>query len=212
MKQEVVLRKIQPEDLLHVVAVHINSFPESALTRLGAQIVRRYYLWQLTGPHKKVWATGAYVGDDCAGFSFSGIYNGSTSGFIQQNKRFLVKEVLLRPWLLFNPLFMKRLGEGVKLIRCYSKKRSPKITVAGQLQMTDYGILSIAVADKYQKSGIGQMLMLDAEKEARKYGYRQICLTVHPDNTKAVRFYEKQNWQKFYQSDSWNGAMIKSLQ
>ena len=212
MKQEVVLKKLQPADLVKVVRVHINSFPDSALTKLGAQIVRRYYLWQLTGPHKKVWATGAFVGNDCAGFSFSGIFNGSTSGFIQQNKRFLVQEVLLRPWLLFNPLFRNRLGEGVKLLRRYSKKRSPKSAVAVQSQMTDYGILAIAVADKYQKLGIGQLLMLDAEKEARKYGYRQICLSVHPENQKAVRFYEKQNWQKFYQSDSWNGAMIKNLQ
>lgn len=210
MKQEFVLKELEPEDLRQVVGVHINSFPESALTKLGAKIVRRYYLWQLTGPHRKVRATGAFIGNDCAGFSFSGIFNGSTSGFIQQNKGFLVKEVLLRPWLLFNPLFMKRLGEGVKLLRRSSKKRSPK-SAAGESQMTDYGILSIAVADKYQKSGIGQMLMIDAEKEARKYGYRQICLTVHPDNQKAVRFYEKQNWQKFYQSDSWNGAMIKNL-
>ena len=211
MKREVVLKKLQPEDLPHVAGVHINSFPESALTKLGAPIVRRYYLWQLTGSHRKVRAIGAFVGDDCAGFSFSGIFNGSTSGFIQQNKRFLVKEVLLRPWLLFNPLFMKRLGEGVKLLRRSSGKQQPKSAVAGQSPMTDYGILSIAVAEKYQKSGIGQMLMLDAEKEARNYGYRQICLTVHPENRKAVRFYEKQNWQKFYQSDSWNGAMIKNL-
>lgn len=211
MKQEFVLKELEPEDLRQVAGVHLNSFPESALTKLGAKIVRRYYLWQLTGPHRKVRATGAFVGSDCAGFSFSGIFNGSTSGFIQQNKSFLVKEVLLRPWLIFNPLFMKRLGEGVKLLRRASKKRSPKSAAGGESPMTDYGILSIAVADKYQKSGIGQMLMLDAEKEARKYGYRQICLTVHPDNQKAVRFYEKQNWQKFYQSDCWNGAMIKNL-
>ena len=209
MKQEVVLKKLEPEDLLKVVRVHIGSFPESALTKLGSQIVRRYYLWQLTGPHKKVRATGAFIGDDCAGFSFSGIFNGSTSGFLRQNKKFLIKEVLLHPWLIVNPLFMKRLGEGVKILR--RKPEKPPPTVAPVEQFPDYGILSIAVSDKYQKSGIGQLLMLDAEQEALKCGYNQICLTVHPGNTKAVRFYEKQNWQKFYQGDSWNGAMIKNL-
>ncbi len=212
MKQEVVLKKLQPEDLGKVVRVHINSFPESALTKLGAQIVRRYYLWQLTGPHKKIWAIGAFLDDDCAGFSFSGIFHGSTSGFIQQNKKFLVKEVLFHPWLLFNPLFTKRLGEGIKLLRRSSKKQTISGAGPEQPRIPDYGILSIAVSEKYQKLGIGQLLMLDAEKEALKYGYEQICLTVHPDNKKAVRFYEKQNWQKFYQSESWNGAMIKKLQ
>jgi ribosomal protein S18 acetylase RimI-like enzyme len=211
MKPEIVLRKLEIEDLPQIAVVHINSFPESALTRLGASIVERYYLWQLTGPHEKVHAVGAFVAGDCAGFSFSGKFSGSTSGFIKQNKMFLAKKVLLRPRLLFNPLFQKRLTEGVKLLAKFSRKKPARQNSDDQPRISEYGILSIAVSGKYQKSGIGQMLMLDAENEALKYGYREICLTVHPDNKKAVRFYEKLDWQKFPPNDLWRGAMIKLL-
>ena len=211
MNNEVTLKKLEPADLPQVVRVHLDSFPDSALTRLGAEVVRLYYLWQLTGPHEKVRATGAFAGDDCVGFSFSGIFNGSTSGFIQRNKTALIVNSLMRPWLIFNPLFFTRLREGVKLLRRFNKKKSVSIDGDKKTKQQIYGILSIAVAGSCQKAGIGQMLMRDAEDEAVKYGYESICLTVHPDNKTAVKFYEKQNWQRFRQSDLWDGAMIKLL-
>ena len=211
MSNEIKLRKLEPADLPQVVRVHLSSFPDSALSKLGAEVVRLYYLWQLDGPHEKVQATGAFAGNDCVGFSFSGIFNGSTSGFINQNKTALIVNSLMRPWLIFNPLFFKRLREGVKLLRRFTRKKTASADGGKKTKQQIYGILSIAVAGNCQKAGIGQMLMRDAEEEAVKYGYESICLTVHPENIKAVKFYEKQNWQRFRQSDLWDGAMIKLL-
>lgn len=211
MNNEITLRELEPADLPQVVRVHLDSFPDSALTKLGAEVVRLYYLWQLTGPHEKVRATGAFAGKDCVGFSFSGIFNGSTSGFIHQNKSALIVNSLMRPWLIFNPLFFKRLREGVKLLRRFAIKKNVSSESNKKPKKKFYGILSIAVAGNCQKAGIGQMLMRDAEQEAVKYGYESICLTVHPDNVKAVKFYEKQNWQRFREADLWDGAMIKLL-
>ncbi|MGB7208349.1 MAG: GNAT family N-acetyltransferase [Pyrinomonadaceae bacterium] len=210
MNPEVILKHLKVKDLPLIAQVHIDSFPDSALTKLGPAVVERYYLWQLTGPHKKVWATGAFVTDECAGFSFSGIFNGSTSGFIYRYKASLIKAVLSRPQLFFNPLFLKRLGEGVRLLTRFSRKK-PASTAATSSRTPNYGILSIAVAPQFQKLGIGQLLMFDAEDEALKYGCREICLTVHPGNVKAVRFYESHNWQRFAPSNLWNGAMVKTL-
>ena len=211
MNNEITLRKLETADLPQVARVHLNSFPDSALSKLGAEVVRLYYLWQLNGPHEKVRATGAFAGENCAGFSFSGIFDGSTSGFINQNKTALIVNFLMRPWLVFNPLFFKRMREGVKLSRRLTKKKKVSRASVKSSNIKVYGILSIAVASNCQKSGIGQMLMSDAEAEAVRYGYESICLTVHPDNVKAVKFYEKQNWQRFRQSDLWDGAMVKLL-
>ena len=210
MDREVILKHLEVEDLPLIARVHIDSFPDSALTKLGPEVVELYYLWQLTGPHKKVWATGAFVADECVGFSFSGIFNGSTSGFIHKYKASLIKAVLSRPQLVFNLLFLKRLSEGVRLMTRFSRKKPPS-NAAESSSTLNYGILSIAVAPQFQKLRIGRLLMLDAEDEALKYGCREICLTVHPGNIKAVQFYESQNWQRFAPSNLWNGAMIKSL-
>lgn len=207
---EVVLKEITPEDLGKVAAVHIDSFSESALTKLGAAIIERYYLWQLTGPHKNVRAVGAFVGGDCAGFSFSGVFDGSTAGFLDQNKSFLVKQVLLHPWLLFNSLFLKRLFSGVQILRRFANRK--RITTERKpAKSLPYGILSIAVSTRYQNLGIGKVLMIDAEEEAAKCGFQQIELTVSPDNHKSIIFYEKLNWQKVPPDDSWKGYMIKGL-
>lgn len=211
MSNGITLRKLEPADLPQVARVHLGSFPDSALSKLGAEVVRLYYLWQLNGPHEKVQATGAFAGEDCVGFSFSGIFNGSTSGFIHRNKTALIVNSLMRPWLVFNPLFFKRLREGVRLLRRFTGKKPASTESVKSSKAKIYGILSIAVAENCQKSGIGHLLMRDAEDEAVKYGYKSICLTVHPDNKKAVKFYEKQNWQRFRQTDLWDGAMIKLL-
>jgi ribosomal protein S18 acetylase RimI-like enzyme len=210
MKPEVVLRALDKDDLPQVALVHIDAFPNSALSRLGREVVEQYYVWQLTGPHEKVRATGAFVVDDCAGFSFSGIFNASTSGFIQNNRALLISSVLRHPGLFLDRPFLERMKAGLRLLVGFAK-RKPRTERNEVLVMPNYGILSIAVSPRFQKLGIGQMLMLDAEDEAVRYGRRKICLTVHPANKKAVRFYEKQDWQRFVTNDLWNGAMTKNL-
>ena len=45
------IAQIKPEHLPGVAALHARAFPDSALTRLGLEAVRRYYEWQLQGPH-----------------------------------------------------------------------------------------------------------------------------------------------------------------
>ncbi len=210
-KAKVVLKEIAIDDLEKIAEVHIDSFSDSALTKLGSAIVERYYLWQLTGPHRNVHAVGAFVGDNCAGFSFSGVFDGSTSGFLRQNRSFLVKEVLLHPWLLFNSLFLNRLVSGVKILRRFNKKKPSEEKENKPKKQLPYGILSIAVSNKYQNLGIGKLLMNDAEADAKKCGFEQIELTVSPENHKAVRFYEKLSWQKVAEDNVWKGYMIKNL-
>lgn len=210
IEPNILIREIKKDDLGKVANVHINAFPESALTKLGLEVVKRYYLWQLTGPHKKVRATGAFIDNDCVGFSFSGEFNGSVSGFLNQNKTFLFKEVIIHPWLVFNSLFLKRLLLGLKLLKKFNKKKKRKVEKKKERPNT-CGILSIAVSKNHQKLGIGKRLMNDAEKEAIKYGYERIGLTVNPDNKNAVSFYEKLNWKKTQSDDLWNGSMTKAL-
>jgi ribosomal protein S18 acetylase RimI-like enzyme len=208
--QSVVLKEITKDDLSKVAEVHRDSFPESALTKLGSAIVERYYLWQLTGPHENVHAVGAFVDDNCAGFSFSGVFNGSTSGFLEQNKSFLVNQVLLRPWLIFNSLFMNRLVYGVQILRRFTKKKQ-KAKATKKPKPLPFGILSIAVSNKYQNLGIGKILMNDAEAKATESGFEQMELTVSPENLNAVRFYEKLDWHRVPADENWKGYMVKAL-
>jgi len=55
--------------------------------------------------------------------------------------------------------------------------------------------LGIALFPKYQHQGHGEPLMRAALDAARAHGYRQVSLTVHPENP-AIRLYERCGFEK----------------
>ncbi len=173
---EIVFRELTKADLSEVAEVHLDSFLDSNLNRLGATFVERYYLWQLTGPHRIVRAFGAFDDGSCVGFSFGGSFKGSFSGFIRENKGDLVKAVVRRPWLVFNKKFRGMALAGAKMLLPrpnITKNTSPK---SPSQKTIEFGVLSIAVAREYRKLGIGERLISDAEAEAAKNGFVKLFL------------------------------------
>ena len=55
--------------------------------------------------------------------------------------------------------------------------------------------LGIALEPAYQRRGFGRRLMRAALQAARDYGYRQVSLTVHPENP-AIALYESCGFEK----------------
>ena len=194
-------------DLLNVARIHLRAFPESALSKLGLEAIRRYYEWQLNGPHD-VDAWGVSNEDRLVGFCFSGIFRGAFSGFIQKNRWFLAWSVIKNPALFRNVTFRHRLSSAIK---CISRKSQPSKVRPSTKSPTSYGILSIAVDPDYHGMGIGKALMEHCEKLASQKGFNQMRLTVNPGNTKAIRFYEHLGWKKDMIEELWKGCMIKTL-
>lgn len=208
------IRQIEPSHLSQVATVHLAAFSDSALTKLGREAVRRYYEWQIIGPHDGL-NIGAFVGGDLVGFCFGGIRRGALGGFLERNRAFLIRRVMTHPWLLTNPLFRERAQFAVKRLfgRFITKrKQAPQLAAVNVVQQVPaFGILSIAVDPKYQGHGASQLLMEYSETEARKRGFARMHLTVHPSNTRAVRFYEKMGWQRDTVDGEWEGSMSKVL-
>lgn len=200
---------LQVTDLDDIVNIHLAAFPKSALTLLGKEAVRRYYEWQLTGPHQCL-AIGAV--DDSgriAGFCFGGVFHGALSGFVEKNKKFLVLQVLQRPWLVFtNPIFRDRLSLGIRV----SRNRVLPLDQESKNKHNVFGILAIAVDQDLQGKGIGQLLMRYSETYAIAQGFTQMRLTVARDNHQAIHFYEMNDWYKEINSNGWTGTMIKDLE
>jgi len=208
------IQPLNQSDLPSVALLHAAAFPDSALTKLGLEAVRRYYEWQLNGPHD-VDALGAFHGDRLVGFCFSGIFRGAMSGFLQRNWLFLTVCVLIRPWLIINPIFRERAILAVNILKRLLRqliKRRRKLTHQGSpASSKSYGILSIAVDPNYQGLGIGRMLMEYSEAIAREKGFSEMDLTVNPQNEKAIRFYERLGWEKVVNEGRWTGLMRKRL-
>jgi ribosomal protein S18 acetylase RimI-like enzyme len=201
------IRELTPRDLSSIAATHLRAFPESALTALGMEAVRRYYEWQLTGPHD-VAAFGAFTENEMAGFCFGGVFRGAMSGFLQKHRKYLAWRVITHPWLLSSPLFRDRLGNGLSILKRFSK---PQGSTAKAPKQLSFGILSIAVDPRFQGQGAGKLLMAASETVARAQGFAEMNLSVHPANQQAIRFYESLGWQKVTKSEAWSGEMTKLL-
>jgi len=201
------IRNLDTADLSAVARVHCAAFPKSAITAFGPEAVRRYYSWQLLGPHDAV-AVGAESGQELVGFCFAGLFNGSTSGFLRKHRGFLLGRLLVRPWLAGNELIRTRIRTGLRLLWRLGRRPLPS---PPRSAAKSFGILSIAVSPRHQGSGIGKMLMLHCEAAAREMGLTQMHLTVDPANTRAVTVYERLGWIRAEEGVRWKGKMVKKL-
>ncbi|PKO04174.1 MAG: hypothetical protein CVU41_18405 [Chloroflexi bacterium HGW-Chloroflexi-3] len=203
------IRTVTDDDLIEISRIHLAAFPESALTKLGAEAVHRYYHWQLHGPHD-CFAIATFGENQTLGFCFGGVFRGALGGFLQKNKKFLFWRVLLRPWLLFNEIFRERLKTAFRSLRIFPTKKKVKKTSILSNPVSSFSILSIAVDPAIQTKGVGKVLMKAVEEEAIRQGYDRIHLTVHPSNTNAIQFYLRVGWIK-NEEDPWAGVMYKIL-
>jgi len=185
------------------------TFPESALTKFGAESIRRYYLWQLNGPHKSL-CIGAFDETKMVGFCFAGVFREAETGFLRKNRIFLIWRIMTHPWLLNNEIVRDRINYGLQALKRLARKKKAQ-AAQPKPAVERFGILSIAVHPQYQALGIGKLLMADVETSARQGGFNLMRLSVHPNNRQAVLFYEGLGWKKKLTNGAWEGYMEKSL-
>lgn len=213
--QTLSVRNLGVSDLASVASIHVQAFPDSALTKLGFEAVRRYYEWQMKGPHD-AYNIGAFDNDGTlGGFCFGGIFRGALGGFLDANRRYLISRVITRPWLLANPLFFDRVRLAVQSLNWRSRRVVAKPRPAAQqpqVQRRSFGILSIAVRPNLRGTGVAQLLMSHSEQMAKQLGYSMMNLSVHEANSRAIGFYEKLGWTRVMDDDGvWQGRMTKTL-
>jgi ribosomal protein S18 acetylase RimI-like enzyme len=204
----ITLRSLTEGDLLEVARIHCAAFPKELLTMLGTEAVRRYYLWQLIGPHDTV-ALGAFREQELVGYCFAGVFRGATSGFLRHNRLFLVGCALKRPGMILHPKFYSRLRLFLRALR--PKKSPPSPIAVSDAPRRRFGILAIAVHPACQGEGVGKALMRESEAIAKSQGFQTIALSVAPDNTQAIQFYQRQGFRHDQTSSAGQIRMVKDL-
>ncbi len=202
------VRALTPDDLPAMAEVHRAAFSEAALSLLGNEAVRRYYEWQMEGPHEAE-SLGAFQGDRLVGLCVGGLFRGAVSGFVRKNVLWLIFRILMTPQIFFTEEMRSRIGIGLRVFFPKAPpKDAPKIPPAAA---RGYAILSICTHPDVRGSGAGKALILAAEESAKKNGFERMRLTVHPSNSKAIGFYSSLGWQKLKGDGEWKGSMIKPL-
>lgn len=210
-KRMINVRLLTHADLFDVVEIHKTVFYESTLTQLGDKLTYQYYLWQFENSHL-LYPIGAFVNNQLVGFCFSGVFKDSETQFILDNKRLFITSFIVKPKLFFNIEIRKQIITSLQKL---TRKQKNEISYHQKPVVSSsekFGILSIAIDDRYQGYGIGSTLMREVESYAKQSGFTSMRLTVHVDNQKAISFYQKCDWAKvFSPSGIWQGSMRKDL-
>jgi len=200
--------RIESQHLGQVAEVHVRAFPDSALTKLGHEAVKRYYAWQLNGPHDHHFL-GAFDRDTLVAFAVGGKSRGALSGFIRRHRFFLASRLLRHPGIVFSEHGGNAFRTALRLLAPASRKvrPSPKPNEGGR----SFGLLAIAVDPACRRKGAGRLLMQELERFATDRNHLKMHLTVHPNNAKAILFYERLGWMKSEDDGAWGGRMEKAL-
>lgn len=205
---EPTIRVLDSQDIPQVAQVHLAAFPESALSKLGAEGVLRYYAWQMSGPHDAV-TIGILDDTQLLGFCFAGVFHGALSGFLRQNIKFLIWRIITHPHLLVSPLIIDRVKIALRVLL----RRPASSSSLATTPKNSFGMLAIAVLPTAQGRGLGKKIMRYVENKAREDGFAAMHLTVSPKNVHAIRFYERLGWkQSAPAGEIWRGMMTKLLE
>jgi len=199
------------DDLISVANVHLAAFPDAALSKLGMETVRRYYLWYLSSPHDSV-GIGIFIDRKMAGYCIAGVFRGSETIFLRQNIGYIIWYLATHPWLFFDKSVKNRINDAFQIVRqrFFRASSNKEMSKTGRKDM--FGILAIAVEPRYQRFGVGNVLLRDVERLALERGFSSMRLSVHLDNDKAISFYEKNDWEKIPSPDGqWQGYMMKEI-
>lgn len=194
-----------------VARVHRLAFPEGALTALGPEAVRRYYEWQLVGPHDVVALAATGVEAGLIGFAVGGVFRGALSGFLGANRGFLVRTLASHPWLAGRAVVREQRRNGVSLLTRRLPNDEPAAAPPSATASRSFGVLVVAVDPSWARGGVGGALLDALEAEARARGFERMALTVHPANLGAIRFYERAGWSRSSTTSEWPGDMSKPL-
>ena len=191
-----------------IAKCRIKAFPGSLSSKLGTKYVEKMLSYYISGNNFLVYLEKE---GECIGFVTGMVPDGdflcSTREAIDMTYKDILKELIVRPWLLFHPVIMSNLHLVVELVR---KKLSGDVSNENKKPIKEetppeilhsVGLIDIAVSPDFQKNGYGNILLIAFEEQCNRIGKRRMHLSVKPENIAAINAYKKNDWQILAQTD-----------
>lgn len=204
-----VQRPLAPSDLRASATIHVEAFPDAAISQLGLGAAERYHANLLA--RDDVHALAAFSADRLAGFCFGGTARDVEGAFLRENLWFIGAQLLKSPSLFAQPFIRHRIGAGLRFLRPKAAAPATHRVPVESSAPPSFTILYIAVHPDVEGRGVAQQLLDAVEFHARSRGFAQMDLSVYLDNARAIAFYERNGWQRLIQDGAWQGFMFKPL-
>ncbi len=174
------LRLATEADLGIIAECHILSFPKTLSAKLGKAFVIQSLLPFVRDKNK--FMLFILENGKCAGYVNANIRDGSlgsASSMLQSAFGIGLKSVLKKPWLLFHPEMLSKIGLVLRNIKFKivgkPHKKNVYKTPEGSLVV---GLPGMCVHPLFRSKGYATKLMLAAESKVKALGYNRLRCTV----------------------------------
>jgi len=188
-------------DLDQIVAIHKRAFPKTFGSALGKSYLRAFYAWFLADSAALclVAASQEQLLGYVVGCQSSQTYYEQLYGTRQKT---LVRAALRG--LLENPLALIRLRRALpsvlpRLAQMVSQRhmpRAPNAATVPTFEVNSASLNVIAVHPSVLGSQVATTLLHEFVRAISQRGVTRIQLTVDKNNSRAIRFYEREGWRR----------------
>ncbi len=193
--------KIIPANENHltgIVTCHETAFPGEFLTLLGPRFLRSFYKYYCNHPD----AIFLIAKDNETGLIGGLVAGGApyVRGHFMRKYIPLYLPVILYKSLVNSKIRKRLIEHTANAVSSLSKKIGIAKTLNHAPDNEYYDVLSssllsICTHSGYRGKGAAAALMEAFRNESEKRGYRSMRLSVHNDNTAAIKLYKKMGWE-----------------
>tara|TARA_B100001059_G_scaffold236765_1_gene290053 strand:+ start:6178 stop:6816 length:639 start_codon:yes stop_codon:yes gene_type:complete len=194
------------ENLKNIVDCHKNAFPDALSSKLGDRFISKMMEWYIISDRGILFhlenEDNELIGF-CGGIitKKEGLH-GAVSSITQYSFYAFLRSYLMRPWLIFHPLNLKKISyikKNILLKLGFSKLEK-------KMQINDFypfvGLVVICIKKEMQGFGYGSLLLKEFERKANEINdVKKIILSVKVNNINAIKSYQKNDWKVDEKSD-----------
>lgn len=185
MNTKLIIRQINLQDIPSLIKIHLSSFDNSHFSTKFDKTMLASYFKILIINNNFSYVVSDERTNEIIGFIIAGDKTKIAVDEFVKNNRGEVLGILFK-----NPKFiLEKIIE--KFSNLFSSPASSKTLVR---------LFIIAVAQNQKGKGVGKLLIDAFEKKLFERGYYEYGLSVRKTNNKAINFYNKNNYQKYYEN------------
>lgn len=188
-----------------IAKCHIDAFPSSVSSKLGMPFCKKMMEWFIVNNRGVLYHAeddnGIVIGYVSMMIKTDPGQSGSFSTISHYAFKAVLISLMLKPWLIFNPLFrlnhktiknivLKKLGFKESKSNVNNSEYNKAYTFKPQI-----GIVGIGVDPKFQGHGYAGELLRRCALYCKSKGFDTLSLSVHKDNNAALKAYKKMGFE-----------------